>query len=197
MKDNGIWAWLWLRAGRLALLAGLLWIGVAGCLDGYGLHTAPAGDYDAIVVLGCRVGPGGRPSPALSRRARHAVRLWQDGWAPGLVFTGGVGEHGPAEARVAAALAGELGVPEQAILLEELSTSTDENAEHAAAVLGGAERVLVVTDSYHVFRSERVFSRRFGDVTVVGSKPWRSARLWGSLREVWAVLIYAVLGRLT
>jgi len=125
------------------------------------------------------------------------VQLWQDGWAPGLVFTGGVGDHGPAEARAAAAFAGELGVPEQAILLEEQSTSTDENAEQAARVLGGAERVLVVTDSYHVFRSERVFSRRFRDVTVVGSRPWRSVRLWGSLREVLAVLIYAVRGQLT
>ncbi len=170
------------------LLACLLWISAAGCLDRYGLHTAPRGDYDAIVVLGCGVDPDGRPSAALSRRARHGVELWQEGWAPGLIFTGGVGEHAPAESRAAAALASELGVPDQAILLEELSTSTEENAEHAASVIGTSQRVLVVTDSYHVFRSERVFSRRFGDATVVGSRPWRSVRVWGSLREVAAVL---------
>ncbi len=44
---------------------------------------APDEAFDAIVVLGCRVGPDGRPSHALRRRAQHAARLYRAGIALG------------------------------------------------------------------------------------------------------------------
>ena len=111
------------------------------------------------------------------------------------VFTGGVGVTPPAEAVVAAELARSLGVPPDALLTEATSTSTEENAREAAAVLGGG-RVLVVSDSYHVFRCERVFARYFDEVRGAGSLSPVRARSRGSLREVLAVGWYAVRGRL-
>lgn len=174
----------------------LLYATGAVALDRYGRRPVE-GRYDAIVVAGCRVLPDGRPSMALARRTRRAVELWRDGVAPRLVFTGGVGADAPAsEAAVAAALARRLGVPGEAILLEERSTSTDENARYAAALLPPGARVVVVSDAYHVFRCERVFRRYFGDARGVGSigHPW--ARMRGALREVAAVAAYGVLGRL-
>lgn len=157
---------------------------------------APVGAFDAIVVLGCRVNPGGVPSHALARRARHAARLYREGKAPLVIVTGGVGDHGPSEASVAASILEEHGVPRRAILLEDTSTSTWENATHARERYG-AGRVLVVTDAFHTLRAERIFEGVFGEAVAVGSRsPWRSARASGAIREVLAVGIYAALGRI-
>jgi uncharacterized SAM-binding protein YcdF (DUF218 family) len=168
----------------------------AALLVGRGLEPPPPGPYDAIVVAGCRVLPGGRPSRALARRAELALDLFRDGHAPRVVFTGGVGQHGPSEASVAAAHAVERGLPAHALLLEERSTSTRQNAEHAARLLGPGARVLVVTDAYHVFRARRVFARSFARAEAAGVPPVEEALAVALPRELLAVMIYALRGDL-
>jgi uncharacterized SAM-binding protein YcdF (DUF218 family) len=176
--------------------------------------TPTARGWDAIVVLGCRVRADGVPSASLDRRVRHAVSLWRRGLAPHLVLTGGAAEGEPvSEARAAAALARSLGVPDDALVLEERSTSTEENARFARdAILEKADggrrtsaqsaqsarsarsaRVIVVSDAYHVTRGGRVFERYFAAVETSGV---RGAPMAGALREVAALAIYALLGRL-
>ncbi|MDP2305725.1 MAG: YdcF family protein [Pseudomonadota bacterium] len=179
----------------LSILA-LAWAAGALTLDTWGKSQEPRGAYDALIVAGCRVYPDGRPSPALEWRVRKAVGLWKAGIAPRIVFTGGLGDHPPTEAEASAKLAGELGVPRSAMVLEDRSTSTDENARNAAKALGvegASARVLVVTDAYHVFRARRVFDRYFGEVDAVGSTYGRWTRIRGALREVLAVTKYGLL----
>ena len=166
-------------------------------LERYGQRRPRPGErYDAIVVAGCAVRRDGQPSAALANRTAHAVRLYQEGMAPRVVFTGGVGTHGPSEASVAAARALALGLPEEAVVLEATSTSTEENARFAAELVGAEAHVLVVSDAYHVFRCERVFRRYFRSARGSGSVGQRRARLHGAIREVVAVGAYAALGRL-
>ena len=183
--------------GWIALTCGVVYALSALSLERFGLRRiAPGETYDAIVVAGCAVRPDGTPSPALARRTEHAVRLHRDGLAEKVVFTGGVGTHAPSEAAAAAAHARGLGLPEAAIVLEEKSTSTEENARFAAEILGGEARVLVVSDAYHVFRCERVFRRHFRSARGSGSSGLPAARAKGAMREVVAVLAYGALGRL-
>ncbi len=172
------------------------YLGAALALDRYGAREPEPGCYDAIVVAGCRVMPDGRPSTALARRTERAVQLYEAGRADTIGFTGGIGDYGASEASVAADYAHALGVPREALVLEERSTSTDENAAHIAEVLGSDQRILVVSDTYHVYRCRRVFGRYFAEVHGAGSKGHPYARAKGSLREVAAVLIYGALGRL-
>lgn len=172
-----------------------LWVGFALGLDTWGRTRSPEGPWDAIVVAGCRVDPSGQPSPALAARVRLAVARWQDGAAPTLVFTGGVGTYPPSEAEAAASLAERLGVPREAMVLEARSTSTEENARYSADALV-AGRILVVTDAYHVFRARRVFARYYPEVDAVGSTYGRWSRFRGAMREVLAVAGYAARGGL-
>jgi uncharacterized SAM-binding protein YcdF (DUF218 family) len=173
---------------------GALW------LDRTGGPPEAGARFDAIVVAGCRVGPDGQPSPALARRVRQAVGLAKSGVAPRVIFTGGTGGFPPAEAVAAARFAVSLGLSESAIILEDRSTSTEENARFArlAAAEAGipAERVLVVTDRYHTFRAQRVFQRYFPEVTATGTTPRLDVRVHGAFREVLAIAGYAVMGRL-
>ena len=188
------------RLKVILLVAAGMYLAIGLVLDRYGLRDVGGSDLDAIVVAGCRVMPSGRPSTALLRRAELAARLWHEGKAPLVVLTGGVGENPPSEASVAADVVADAGVPRAAIRLEERSTSTEENASFASSILreelGREARILVVSDTYHVFRCERVFGRYFADVIGAGSKGDAWPRVKGSLREVVAVSAYGVLGRL-
>ena len=172
-----------------------LWVALAVGLDRYGQREA-VGAYDAIVVAGCRVLPDGHPSPALQNRTRKAVELWRAGIAPTIVFTGGVGRYPPSEARAASTFAQSLGVPANAMVVEDRSTSTLENAQYAAQMLGPASRVLVVTDSYHVFRAQRVFGQAFATTDGTGSLAPIDARTKGAMREVLAIAYYTARGRI-
>jgi uncharacterized SAM-binding protein YcdF (DUF218 family) len=82
-------------------------------------------------------------------------------------------------------------------MLEERSTSTRENAELAARLLGANARVLVVTDAYHVFRARRVFARSFVQAEAAGVPPVEEALAYALPRELLAVIIYALRGDLS
>lgn len=159
---------------------------------------------DAIVVAGCRVMPDGRPSPALTRRVRLAVTLFRAGHARHLVLTGGLGRDAPVtEGRAAATLAIAVGVPADAILVEETSVDTLQNAAFAARVWEDAvgrpardARILVVTDRAHVFRCRRMFGAHFGHVIGAGATPPLRSRLEMAAREGASVLHHGLRGRL-
>ena len=176
-----------------ALLAG--WLAGASALDGCGRARPVAPGYAAVVVAGAGVRPGGRPSDVLVARTWRGVELWREGFAPRLAVTGGVGDWPPAEAVVARDLALGWGVPASAIVVEPRSDSTEGNAAELSARLGDVP-VLVVTDRYHVFRCERVFGRYFTRVDAVGVKSAPRVRLHGAMREVLAVSLYGITGRL-
>ena len=186
----------WART-RWAVVAGLgvfpVWICVAIVLDVYGHRPEPQGSFDAIVVAGCRVLPRGQPSLSLARRAIKAVELWRRGLAPVIAFTGGVGQWPPAESAAAAQVARNLGVPDSAMLLEGRSKSTLENARYLRQI-ADYNRIVVVTDSFHVRRCEWFFGKYFKSVQGVGVvSPFRYRAL-GSFREALAYVYYAVFG---
>ena len=179
------------RAAAAVFAALGSWALLAWCLDLYGRERRIRGSWDAIVVAGSRVWRDGEPSSAMVRRTRRGVELWQRGHAPIIVLTGGVGDHPPAEAVVAAGVAARLGVPKDALRLEAESRTTEENARNARRLLG-ARRVLVVTDAYHVLRSELIYSRYFPQVSVDGVElGWRPP-VRGALREVLALVWYGL-----
>jgi uncharacterized SAM-binding protein YcdF (DUF218 family) len=149
----------------------------------------------AIVVLGARVLPDGSPSSTLRARVQRGVRLHLEGTAPLLVFSGGAVTHPMPEAVVARDLAKALGVPSDACLCEPESRSTRENAERTAALLRprGIQRVLLVSDPFHLFRATRSFWREGLDAEPIPTD-WearglgRLEHLLWTLRELPALL---------
>jgi len=124
---------------------------------------------DAIVVLGGSV----MPPDALGRlvdlsggadRVWHAARLYKAGKAPLILLSGG---SDPAysvmsEAQAMQVFLRDLGVPDSAMLLEQESRNTRQNAEHSARLLGerGLSRILLVTSALHMERALREFESR-------------------------------------
>lgn len=150
----------WRRLLWSVSLAGLLCVlGTALALDIYGSseHAKPA---DVIIVLGARVLPGGVAGDSLSARTRKGADLFRRGFAKHMIFTGGVGDYGPAESVVAERMAHDLGVPSTATHTEQRSTSTRENIRYAITLCreNGWRTAIVVSDPYHLWRA-RYFLR--------------------------------------
>jgi len=132
--------------------------------------------------LGAQALPGGRPSPTLKARTRHAGELYVRGLADLLVPTGGEGEHPPTEAVVMSAILREMGVPEKAILREDSARNTWESAVRVAEIARRRDirEVLVVTDPLHCVRTVASFSR-VGLPTM--AEPVYSSPMW---RKKWS-----------
>ena len=110
---------------------------------------------DAIVVLGCRIAASGRPAPPAARRAATAARAFLAGAAPWVVASGGRRWGSQIEAKALGCAMVRAGVPAGAVIEEQCSLSTYENAIFSAAILArlGAERAIVVTCPWHLPRA--------------------------------------------
>ncbi|MBW3636903.1 MAG: YdcF family protein, partial [Armatimonadetes bacterium] len=143
----------------LVLVAPLIYGAVLGAiLVSWGTRDR-AQKADAIVIFGARVNKSGQASLLLRARTHHAFELWQRGLAPVIVCTGGIGDFPPAEAAAQAALLQKWGVPATAILREETSTSTRENARNAAALLPHGAKIIAVSQPFHLWRCRRDCAR--------------------------------------
>ncbi len=137
----------------------------------YKSHKTPEREY--IIVLGCGIKKDGTVTPLLRGRVDAAIRAWEDGGREATIITSG--GQGPdeviSEARSMANYLLSCGVPEDKILLEDRSTTTEENLAFSRAIIeahGGAAHCTIATSSYHTLRAA-MFARRAGmNVSCVG-----------------------------
>lgn len=131
------------------------------------IQSAP--EADAIVVL------GGMSDPLTARlegpefldsvdRIIQAERLWRRGKAPIVVISGGSGlllQRGEPEAQTLQRWLLERGLPPAAIVVEDRSRNTAENAIETAQIAKqrGWRRVILVTSAFHMYRAERCFRK--------------------------------------
>lgn len=154
------WLWLWSMPVVTDCLLG--WI---ESQSGARVLTALP-QAEAIVVLGggVRVAyPPERPDPDLgdaADRVWYAARLYHAGKAPVILASGGNVIPGMSpEARAMRRILMDFGVPDGAILLEEASRNTSENARYASRLLRdrGIRKVLLVTSALHMRRARARF----------------------------------------
>lgn len=152
---------LWRWAARLLLLWLVVALLLIGGIVAYG-RVDHADTADVIVVLGAGLNRNNGPGPALIRRADRAATLYASGVASTVICTGGYGYgRTRSEADACAELLRARGVPDAAIVLEDRSRSTEENALYTREIMdaGGWETAVVVSDGYHLLRATWIFSR--------------------------------------
>lgn len=143
---------------RLIGLLAILGLGIA-LIVSVGFYIAPQDELrkaDVIVAIS-----GGDTAA----RAVEATRLYQDGWAPLLIFSGAAQDpQSPSNARVMKDIAVGRGVPSDVIALDETSANTRQNAEQVATIVKAfrQQRVILVTSPYHQRRASIEFEDRLG-----------------------------------
>ena len=114
----------------------------------------PLAKSDAIVAISGDNGP----------RTDTAVKLWKDGWAPVIIFSGAaVDPASVSSAEIMRREALRQGVPENATLIEPNSTTTEENATEVAKLMAQRKfgSAILVTSPWHQRRASIEFSRAF------------------------------------
>ena len=174
--------------------------------------NADLSGYAGIVVLGGAL-ESGRVSahhllPQLNSSAERmtaAFSLWRSNPKLRVIFTGGEGELfgvGPSEAERARNFFTSMGLPKEALALEDRSSNTYENALFTKELPGvdASKRWLLVTSAWHMPRSLRTFEKAGWKVTPFpvdfrtgGLTPLTSYSL-PSGAEQWELLLHECIG---
>ncbi|MFZ5641365.1 MAG: YdcF family protein [Bacillota bacterium] len=124
---------------------------------------------EAIVVLSGGWESRERLGKSTLERYNYAIRLFQDGFAPLLIFSGGNLDNRPAEADQMAEMALSDGFSYQAIVSENSSSTTWENVLFTKRILkeNKITHVILVTSPYHMRRAKTMFEEKGVKVTAL------------------------------
>ena len=115
-------------------------------------EKAAEGSADCVLVLGAGVQPDGRPSPMLSERINTGVKLYKAGAAPKLLMSGDHGTKGHDEVNAMKDAALAAGVPSADVFMDHAGFSTYDSMYRARDIFG-AEKIVIVTQAYHLPRA--------------------------------------------
>jgi uncharacterized SAM-binding protein YcdF (DUF218 family) len=123
---------------------------------------------DAIVVFAGGVGESGKAGQGYEERVLHAVDLYKNGYAKNLIFSSGY-TYALKEILIMKALAVSLGVPEQAIILEDKAKNTYENVIFTKDILNKEKqrKILLVSSPYHMRRALLIFKKEAKGIEVI------------------------------
>lgn len=141
--------------------------------------------YDCILVLGCGV-HGNTPSHMLEDRLLQGIELYENGVSGKMLMSGDHGKKYYDEVNVMKNFATERGVPSEDIFMDHAGFSTYESMYRAKEVFK-AEKILIVTQKYHLHRA--IYdARALGlDAYGVASDPRSySGQLYRDIREILA-----------
>jgi len=115
--------------------------------------------------------------------AERGAELWLEGWAPLLIFSGGLGaitRHlwSEPEADRFAAIAEKMGVPRERMLIENRSTNTGENVVFTKQLLADRglvpQKLILVQKPYMERRAYATFKCRWPEKDIVVTSPQAS-----------------------
>lgn len=154
--------------------------------ENYILTPKNAGNgYDCILVLGCGV-HGDTPSHMLEDRLLQGIELYELGASGKMIMSGDHGKDFYDEVNVMKNFAIERGVPSENIFMDHAGFSTYESMYRARDIFK-AEKILIVTQDYHLHRAIHD-ARALGiEAYGVASNPRSYAgQLYRDIREILA-----------
>ena len=143
-------------------------------------------NIDCILVLGCGVREDGTPSAMLEDRLRRGVELYKAGIAPKILMSGDHGQTNYDEVNTMKQYAIDAGVPSEDIFMDHAGFSTYESM-HRAKTVFCAEKILIVTQEYHLYRA--IYAARALGLEAYGvACDYRaySGQLYRDIREILA-----------
>ncbi len=109
-------------------------------------------DVDCIIIYGCFVRKDKTPCNMLKDRLDKGIELYKKGAAPKIIMSGDHSSDEYNEVAVMKQYAIDAGVPSEDIFMDHEGFSTYETAYRAKEVFG-ADKVILVTQEYHLYRA--------------------------------------------
>ena len=121
-------------------------------------EAAKLEDVDCILVLGCLVRDDGSPSHMLQDRLRRGVELYDLGAAPKLLMSGDHGRVDYDEVATMKQYAMDAGIASENVFMDHAGFSTYESIYRAEEIFQ-ADKILIVTQEYHLYRALYIANR--------------------------------------
>lgn len=115
------------------------------------VEQASALDADCILVLGAGV-INGKPSPMLADRLQQGIHLYKAGASKKLLMSGDHGQKDYDEVNTMKKYAMAYDIPSQDIFMDHAGFSTYESMYRARDIFQ-AEKIIIVTQEYHLYRA--------------------------------------------
>ncbi|MBR5312705.1 MAG: YdcF family protein [Clostridia bacterium] len=143
----------------LLFLTAVLGVGAVNLHICYAVHdrivppeSAYYTDADCILILGAGVRADGSPSHMLEDRLLTGIGLCRNGMMRPLLMSGDHGSKEYDEVNCMKNYAAAAGIPEEKIFMDHAGFSTYESLYRAKDVFG-AEKIVIVTQEYHLYRA--------------------------------------------
>ena len=149
-------------------------------------QAAVSFDADAIIVLGASVHPDGTPSGILQDRLDDGIALYFAGAAPKIIMSGDNGTESYNECWAMKQYAISQGVPSEDVFCDHAGFSTYETMYRARHVFG-ADRVVIATQTYHLYRA--VYDAQGVEMEAIGVPSGYGEYVnqsWYDFREIFA-----------
>ena len=152
-----------LRILCIVMIVGILGMVGVFSLNAYVKHTASdrilttqqaaqLSNVDCILVLGCGVWENGTPSHMLEDRLKRSLELYELGASEKLLMSGDHGRDDYDEVNVMKSFVVDRGVPSENVFMDHAGFSTYESIYRAKEIFG-AEKIIIVTQGYHLYRA--------------------------------------------
>jgi uncharacterized SAM-binding protein YcdF (DUF218 family) len=140
-----------------------------------------------------------------TRVAERGAELFLQGWAPLLIFAGGLGrltegKWSRPEARIFAEIAIKMGVPPEKILIEDRSTNTGENIQLTRRLLEAngidPQKLILVQKPYMERRAYATFKKQWPEKEVIVTSPQLSFEAYPNAEIGTEEIIHIMVGDL-
>ena len=135
-------------------------------------------DFDCILVLGAGI-RNNYPSPMLEDRLLASIKLYQDGVAKKIIVSGDHQYKNYDEVNVMKNYLIEKGIPSEDIFMDHAGLSSYDSMYRAKKIFK-ANKVVVVTQKYHLYRSLYIAKMMDIDVYGVSANP---RKYYGQLKR--------------
>ncbi len=189
-RTNAVFRGISIFAAMLAIAFAVLAVIISANMAAAAGNTPPKGKT-AVIVLGCKV-KGEEPSLMLRKRIMAACEFLKNEPEAVCIASGGQGsDELISEAECIKRILEENGISSDRIILEDRSTSTDENIRFSKEIImknGLDGSVTIVTNTYHQLRASMIADKYGMETYAVSADTslWLLPTYW--LREIFGII---------
>ncbi len=187
---------VWRSAGlnRLARALALVMTMIAGFITIYGLSDKVS-PCDVAIVFGSGVRDDGIPTFSMIARLDRAIALYHQETFRHIIVSGGDEKNGFNEAHVMRAYLVKHDIPADAVIMEDKSLTTWENAKFSAPIMRaqGWHSAMVVSEFFHIYRCRWFLAAQgITPIFTASAVSYNLHTFYMVVREVAAVVRYSV-----
>ncbi|MDM5154243.1 YdcF family protein [Bacillus sp. DX1.1] len=160
-------------------------------------HMEAPNDAEYMILLGARV-KGNEPSLSLQYRIDKAAEYLKKHQQTTVIVSGGKGKgENISEASAMKRELMEQEIEEERIIMEDRSTSTDENIKFSKSLIpSNKQKGIIVTNDFHMYRAKKIAEKQGLQLDGLSAKTPKMIAIKSNVREYLAITKYWLMNQI-